>query len=212
MLIFICVSILFLVFLSLPFRIKVKVLFDIEDQKGAILAKLFGIKVFRIEAEIKEGDNGLLVINRLNKKRYKVKANKKGSKDVADKLKLLPVIGNLNVRRVSLVMRYGGGDAVKTVYVLGVIRVIFYALASALDCRDTVEVHEDITADFENKSFNIRLYGIICLSIADIIYGILRLKVLGFKKFLKRKKRRKALEKQIFGKRFMRKKTRRIST
>jgi len=192
------------VLVSLPLRIKVKAFFDVADKKGAVLAKLFGIKVFRIEGEIKRGENGLLVFNRINKKRYKIKADKKGIKGVLEKLKMLPVIGNLDVRRVSLVMKYGGGDAAKTVYVLGAVRVIFYALASALDCRDRVEVHEEMTADFEKKSFSIRLYGIICLSIGDIIFGLCVGKFRKLKMLWRRRKRKKFMQKLLFGKRYIR--------
>jgi len=177
----------------------VKGFVDFDKQKSGVLAKIFGIKVFRLEGAINENEQGLIVFNRTSKKKYKYKANKKGLKGIIAGFKRLDlsIIKNLNIRRISFELKYGSNEAAKTVYILSFIRIIFYSIFSFFVSKQKIDLHEKIIPDFDNKSFSLRVYGIFSLSIGDIIYGFC---VWIFKRKMRKKrfvlKRKPALNKR----------------
>jgi len=198
MLLFLGISTVFLYILSVPLRVKVKGGVDFDDGQGGLSATLFGITVFRLEGEFDKSDGGLLIFNRKKKRDYKFKPNQKGAVGFMRMMKNFDyaLIGNLNIRRISLRIRYGhaGGDAFKSVMYMGAARMVFYSAISVLKSKQYVEVAEDIVPVFGQKTFAVELYGIFSLSLADIIYGFCAIKIRKFKRRIwqKFKQKRKA--------------------
>jgi len=189
--VYLCPSIILILFvIFVPIKIKAKLFIDFESERGGVLVRVFGIKVFRLEGGLAKNEHGLIVFNRTSKKKYKYNADKKGAKGVMEAIKGLDValIGNLNIRRISLNLKYGAEYAARTVYVLAAIRAIFYSATSILKLKQPIHLHEQTQPDFENKSFELRMYGIFSLSIGDIIYGFCIWQIKRIRRLFKRKR------------------------
>jgi len=178
-----------------PLTVKVKAKADFDDRQGGVTASLFGVTVFKLEGEFDKSDGGLLVFNRKKKKDFKFKPDQKGALGFVRMMKNFDyaLVGNLNVRRISIKLNYGHAEnnAFKSVMYTGAVRMVFYSLVSVLKAKQYVEIAEEITPVFGQKTLDIELYGIFSLSLADIIYGFCVIRIRKTIRFFKQRFKQK---------------------
>lgn len=169
-------AVLALFLIGLPIRIGVKGCFDAETGEGRFSFYLCGVPIIRIKTLLERrglAESDLFVYRKQRKTKLKLSMKKNDLSDLADLAKnpKLALIGNINVEEVFLRIRYGGGDAIRTVLAVQGVRTLFYAAMSVVKAKQKVNVLEEFVPDFDKKTILADFHGILSISVADIIYG-----------------------------------------
>lgn len=91
--------------------------------------------------------------------------------------------GKIEIKSLGLSLLYGCSDAAKTGILYGVLWGIVSAVHNALNLYfNSAYPKVNITPDFQNKKFEIKVYGILRVRLVHIINAILKIKLMEIKK------------------------------
>lgn len=171
----VCITILLLHFLVIPFAFSIEGHIDLFSNDGFIKVKLYGfIRLFYKQAFVKKVDamHGDLVLKGGKKEKYyHINANKNDDKSIAKffKIRFIP-----SVKISYLQARVAVGksdDAFFTTMTVGGIKIVLLSLFSVVKSSHDVEICDEILPEYNKDAFSIMFFGIITVTLADIIYS-----------------------------------------
>lgn len=177
MIISICIVILALNFSVIPFAFLADGFIDVFVNEGTIEVSLFGfVKLFKTEVYLRHLDplrNNLVVKGKNKEYEFHINADKRDEKSIIKffDVDFLPYI---NIVTLELELEVGKrDDAFFTTMTLGAIRIIFYSIFAALKSSQKLDVRENFVAEYNRDLFRTSFFGIINISIADIIFSFI---------------------------------------
>ncbi len=153
---------------------------DVFGNDGYIRVKLFGlITVFKTQAFVKHEDvihNDLILKNKRKEYLFHINADKNDKKSISRLLEI-KFIPNVNVEELALTLAIGKrDDAVFTTVLLAGVRAGICAFLAKMKSIQKVKIFDEFIPEYNKDVFSLRFFGIIDLSIADIIYGYISTK------------------------------------
>lgn len=176
MTVFICSIILILTLIVLPFCLTVNAGVDILGNSGYIKLRLFFIPLFSGKIHLEALDlkhSNLILEFKRKREEIHLNADKNDKQSIRNFIKKVPILSAIRVRNVTFDAAIGkSDDAFFTTLTAGSLRTVFYALAAVLKSREDVTVRERILAVYTEDKLQANVFGIISLSIANIIYSL----------------------------------------
>ena len=176
--------------LGTPIRAGAEGHVDFFDNDGYFALLLFGHKIFDGKIRFESNDikhNNLILHTGKKEKESEIhlNADKKDEKSIAN-MKMPPIMKYLLIERIGFDVRIGKrDDAFFTTMLLGGVKIIlFSALAFVKSLYPSVKINEKFSPEFNEDKLNADFFGIISISIADIIISLISSKI-----FAKKKKR-----------------------
>lgn len=176
MIVWVCVTIviLSLLVLPLPFRIEGKV--SAFENDGSISVYIFGlIKIFTVATSVHKVDavhSDLVLSSHGKEKYYHINSDKRDEKSVA-KLLEVDFFPNVSISEIAFEIKMGKrDDAFTTVFLAATVRTAVCIFLAGLKNIQRVKVYDIFEPVFNVDCFCVEFCGIIDLSVADIIYGI----------------------------------------
>lgn len=176
MLIAVCITLIVLTILAFSILSEVKVNLDIYGHDNYISFFLFGIRVVRIDVDFIRNDSGFkLELKNKEKTVASLSLNEVDRNSAKDTLrKALPnPFYNLDIIEIDAYAEYGGDNAFRTAMLVGVLRNLFGAALLYLMSTQRIRTMSYVQPNFDNKAIIFRLNGIFCITLADIIIGII---------------------------------------
>ena len=176
MLIAVCITLIVLTILAFSIISEVKVNLDIYGHDNYISFFLFGIRVVRIDVDFIRNDSVFkLELKNKEKTVASLSLNEVDRNSAKDTLrKALPnPFYNLDIIEIDAYAEYGGDNAFRTVMLVGVLRNLFGAALLYLMSTQKVKAMSYVQPNFDNRAIIFRLSGIFCITLADIIFGII---------------------------------------
>lgn len=191
MLVFLSVTILVLTFLVAPIRVGVEGHVDFFDNDGFFSLKLFSLELLYGEIRFESNDikhNNLIINIGKSKKESEIhlNADKNDDKSIAN-MKMPPIAKYLLIRKLGFDVRIGKrDDAFFSTMLLGGVKIFLYSVLSFIKSRfPSVEIDEQFSPEYNEDKLESDFFGIIELSIADIIISLIS------SKFSSKKNKRK---------------------
>ncbi|MDR2202055.1 MAG: hypothetical protein LBP26_04755 [Clostridiales bacterium] len=174
---------------------------DMIENDGFFVVRIYGVRVFRGDIRFESNDikhNNLIIEHGKKHKRDEIHLNAdRGDRRSVVRLMSNPVFDNLIVEELAFDVRVGkNNDAFFTTMVLGTLRIMLYSALAFVKSRFYADIAETFTPEYNSDRFESDFFGIISLSIADIIYSYVRA---AFKKLRRRKERRQTARKEAGG-------------
>lgn len=167
-----CIVII-LSFSVLPFMFSVKLNVDVFSNKGEIKLDVFFIPVYRAEIKFQHDGalkNNLVIQHGKKSDEIHLNADKSDSKSVVTMFRAIPIMSYVIFERLCFDAKIGfNNDAFFTTMTAGVARSLFYAFASFLKSRQQITIEENISPQYNANELDFDVFGILKLSIANII-------------------------------------------
>ena len=175
MIVSISITIILLGLITFPFVVSAEGHIDLFGNDGYIRVKLFGaITVYKTQAFVKHIDalhNDLILKNKKRENFFHINADKNDEKSISRYLEI-KFIPNVKINVLALTLAVGKrDDAVFTTVTLTTLRGVVCAFLAKLKSVQKVKIKDEFIPEYNKDEFSLRFFGIIDLSIADIIYG-----------------------------------------
>ncbi len=188
MLVFLVVAILILAIVGTPIRAGAEGHADFFDNDGYFSLMLFGHKIFggKIRFESNDIKHNNLIIHAGKKEKESeihLNADKKDEKSITN-MKMPPIMKYLLIERLGFHVRIGKrDDAFFTTMLLGGVKIILYsALAFVKSRYPSAIIEEQFSSEYNEDKLNADFFGIISVSLADIIISLIASKLFSKKK------------------------------
>lgn len=196
MLVFLVTAILILTVIGTPIRAGVEGHADFFETDGFFALRLFGYKIYGGEIRFESNDvkhNNLIIHSGKKQKESEIhlNADKKDEKSIMN-MKMPPIMKYLLIEKLGFHVRIGKrDDAFFTTMLLGGVKIFLYsALAFVKSRYPSVKIEERFSPEFNDDKLNADFFGIISVSIADIIISLAVSKLFDKKKKQKREVKR----------------------
>lgn len=171
-----CIILILLTILSFSIISEVKVNLDLSGE-NAISFFLFGIKVIQIDVLIFRSEEDVFKLELRNKDKL-IKSiglselNRANAKESMSGSLPNPFL-NLDIIELEFYAEYGGQNAFATVLIIMAIKFLIEGVHIFIASNQRVKVLGYIMPAFDSRKAAASLSGIFCITIADIIYGII---------------------------------------
>ena len=188
MLVFLVVTILILTLIGNPIRAGAEGHLDFFESDGYFALKLFGYRIYRGKIRFESNDikhNNLIIHSGKKQKESEIhlNTNKKDERSIVN-IKMPPIMKYLLIERIGFDVRIGKrDDAFFTTMLLGGVKIFLYsALAFVKSRYPNAEIDEKFSPEYNEDKLEADFFGIISVSIADIIISLLTSKLFSKKK------------------------------
>lgn len=169
---FVSVSLLVLTFVVMPVSLSAGFGADAVRRTGYVRVSLFFLPVFRADVRLDSAFGNLLVTHGKKTDEIHLNADKTDERSIV-RLIRRPMLSCLRVRRLVLDARVGFRDnAAATTYTLTVLRAAFGAVSAFFRSREDITVLGRFVPAYTADTLEADAFGIISLSIANIIYSL----------------------------------------
>ena len=177
MLVFFSVSILVLTVLVTPIMLSVNAGCDVLRNKGYVRLSLFFIPVYKAEVQLEHIDakhNNILIRHGKKLQEIHINKDKEDDKSVMKFFKKIPILSAVRVRNLTLDISVGFADnAMTTTLTTAGVRVATLSAAAFFKSRERVRVRSCLTPVYGRNVLSADFFGIISLSLANIIYSFM---------------------------------------
>lgn len=171
------VIILILTLIVTPFMLSINLKDDLLANKGEIKVSLFFIPVVKAEIMLESvGTTEKNIVITSGKKRDEIHLNtdKNDKKSIVALFKAAPIMSYLTVERLETEASIGFvSDAFATTMTVGVLRTFLGAVTSFLKSRQNIEIRSAIMPSYNKNELDFKIFGILKLSLANIINGFI---------------------------------------
>lgn len=178
MAVFLVIAILLLTLAVTPLCVTVKTGVDILRNRGYLRLWFFFIPVLRLEFHVESPDfrhRNLIVERKKKKREIHLNADKNDSQSIRNLIKRMPLMRVVRIRNLTIDAAIGkSDDAMFTTFTLGALRTVYYALAAFLKSRENVAVEGAFTPAYNRDVLKADVFGIISLSLANIIISLIQ--------------------------------------
>ncbi len=173
----ICIVLIILSILSFSIISEARVSLNIYGKKNSIAFFLFGIKVIQIDVDFEGSDFDSFRILLKNKEKVISTINLKQIerntvKDTFNNALPNPFY-NLDIVEIDAYAEYGDDNAFRTAMIAVVLKYVFEGALLYVLSTQKVKTVSDVKANFDNRTLIFRVSSIFCITLADIIYGII---------------------------------------
>lgn len=177
MLVFFCITIMVLTLFAITFRVGVVSEINLLDGCGFFVIYFFLLPIYRGKIHFEHLDmahNNLIIEHGKKADEIHLNVDKKDKKSIASVLSV-PYFSNLVIENLSLDFYIGkNNDAFTTTMLMGGVKILLYSVISLIKSRHNVKVQENFFPEYNSDILHLDAFGIISISIADIIYSILQ--------------------------------------
>lgn len=176
MLVFLCIAILLLHLIAVQIRVGVNFYLDVFGNSGFIKAYVFGIRVYAAEVHFEHDADkrNNLVIGKGAKEGKIHLTNDPQDKQSVGAMMKNTAFSRISIQKISAHFTAGrANDSFFTVALMQTLRVFFYGLLAPLKCKFGTRITESFTPLYDRDVFQVDFIGIIEVSIANIIIGVL---------------------------------------
>jgi hypothetical protein len=172
MLLFLSIAVLLLWLIRLPIVVSADMFVNLFENDGYIKLYVFGVRVLKLTVYIRHLDrvrNNLVVCRRKREREYHINADPRDKQSVLQWFR--GFVPYFDIKRIDMDFRVGKrDDALATTFLIGGIRLLMQAVCAFLLSREHISVNQSFTAEYNRDLVKAAVYGIIGVSIADIIY------------------------------------------
>lgn len=173
MLIALSIIVIILGFTLVPFVIAVSINGDVFEGKGAVKLTVFGVPVFKAKLSVETSgalEKNLIIESGKKKDEIHLNVDKNDDKSIVSFFHALPIMSYLIIERLELYIDIGlKSNAFVTTMTVGFLRTVLLAFTSFLRSRQNIDVTQRITPMYNSDRMDFEAFGIIKLSIANII-------------------------------------------
>lgn len=151
--------------------------FNIYEKQNSIAFFLFGIKVVAIDIKFEGNDFDTFKILLMNKEKVILaldlkQIDRNTTKD-ALKQALPNPFYNLDIIEIEAYVEYGDSNAFRTAIIAAILKNLFGGVLLYVLSTQRVRTLSEVKANFDSRALILRASGIFCITLADIIYGMI---------------------------------------
>ena len=173
MLIALSVIVIILSFSLVPFIVAVSIDGDVFAGAGNIKLTLFGLPVFKAKFSVESNsalEKNLIIESGKKREEIHLNADKNDDKSIIAFFHAMPIMSYIIVEKLELGMDIGlKNNAFVTTMAVGFLRTLMCAFTSFLRSRQNIDITQRITPQYNSDRMDFAAFGIIKLSIANII-------------------------------------------
>lgn len=183
--VFLCVLLITVIFCSVQLKFCVTGKIDAYKNSGSFGIALFGLPLFGFFVCMgcgKNGESSLLIS--IGPKTKEIHLNKKkDDKDSIVSQKIPPLFSNLLLENLYVDINIGTENSFATAMILQSIKTLFYSLFALLR-RHNISIKSRFVPEYNAEMLRVYIRGILSISLADIIYSLIRAAVKRIKEAL----------------------------